>query len=130
MDNAVLQIRISKKLKKQSMIVAENLGFTTSTLIKLFLAHVVQYRKIPFEIEEIPNAKTAKILLQAEKEILAGDTRNTYSFDNMDKAIDFMKQYVKSHKKNENRVKKTIHPKTRASLTKHPKTSIQTNITV
>ena len=130
MDNAVLQIRISNKLKKDSMIVAENLGFTTSTLIKLFLAHVVKKRKIPFEIEEIPNAKTSKILLQAEKEILSGDKRNSYSFDNIDKAIDFMKQYVKSHKKNKNRIKKTISPKTGASLPKHSKTSVQANLAV
>lgn len=112
MDNAVLQIRISKKLKKQSMIVAENLGFTTSTLIKLFLAHVVDKRKIPFEIEEIPNAKTAKILLQAEKEIEAGDLHNYVGFANMDEAIAYMKEYVKKHNRRRT-AKKRISPKTR-----------------
>lgn len=99
MDDAVLQIRISKKLKQQSMIVAENLGFTTSTLIKLFLAHVVKSRKIPFEIEEIPNAKFAKEILQAEKEIISGDTSDYYSFDDMDDAIDFLKKSITEIKK-------------------------------
>ncbi len=95
MDNAVLQIRISKKLKKDSMVVAGNLGFTTSTLIKLFLAHVVQNRKIPFEIEEIPNARFIKAMKKAELDYENG---NTYSFNDMDEAINFLKKSIKSKK--------------------------------
>lgn len=129
MDNAVLQIRISKKLKKDSMVVAENLGFTTSTLIKLFLAHVVQNRKIPFEIEEIPNAKTTKILLQAEKEIESGDLHNYVGFANMDKAIAYMKEYVKKHN-HRSAIKKSISTKTRHRSTSHPKTNLQTSATI
>lgn len=89
MDNAVLQIRISKKLKKDSMVVASNLGFTTSTLIKLFLAHVVSTRKIPFEIEEIPNAKTAKSLRDSKSEPV-------YHFDNSVESIAFLKKIIQS----------------------------------
>lgn len=129
MDNAVLQIRISKKLKKQSMIVAGNLGFTTSTLIKLFLAHVVDKRKIPFEIEEIPNAKTAKILLQAENEIEAGDFHNYVGFANMDEAISYMKEYVKKHN-HRRAVKKPVSTKTRHSSTSHPKANLKTTPTI
>lgn len=116
MDNAVLQIRISKKLKKQSMIVAENLGFTTSTLIKLFLAHVVQSRKIPFEIEEIPNAKTIKAMKQAELDYKNG---NTYSFNDMDDAIDFLKKSIKS-KKHGSKIKSRIQAKVKKSSTPYP----------
>jgi addiction module RelB/DinJ family antitoxin len=124
MDNAVLQIRISKKLKKDSMVVAENLGFTASTLIKLFLAHVVQSRKIPFEIEEIPNAKLAKELDQIEKEEKSGDMRNYVKFANMDEAIAYMKEYVK--KSNRRRAtKKSLSQKTRRRSAVHPKTSVQ-----
>lgn len=129
MDNAVLQIRISKKLKKDSMVVAENLGFTTSTLIKLFLAHVVQNRKIPFEIEEIPNAKTAKILLQAEKEIEAGDFHNYVGFANMDEAIVYMKEYVKKHNRRR-AAKKSISSKARHRSTPHPKANLQTTTAI
>jgi addiction module RelB/DinJ family antitoxin len=129
MDNAVLQIRISKKLKKQSMIVSEKLGFTTSTLIKLFLAHVVEKRKIPFEIEEVPNAKFAKEILQAEKEIVSGDLHNYVGFANMDKAIAYMKEYVK--KSNRRRaVKKSISTKTRNRSISHPKADLQAPATV
>jgi addiction module RelB/DinJ family antitoxin len=124
MDNAVLQIRISKKLKKDSMVVAENLGFTTSTLIKLFLAHVVQNRKIPFEIEEIPNAKFAKELDLIEKEEKSGDMRDYVKFANMDEAIAYMKEYVKKHN-NRRTTKKSISPKTLHRSTLYPKTSVQ-----
>lgn len=116
MDNAVLQIRISKKLKKDSMVVAENLGFTTSTLIKLFLAHVVQSRKIPFEIEEIPNAKTIKLMKQAELDYKNG---NTYHFDDMEDAIDFLKKSIKS-KKHGSKIKPRIQAKVKKSPTTHP----------
>lgn len=115
MDNAVLQIRISQKLKKQSMIVAENLGFTASTLIKLFLAHVVDKRKIPFEIEEIPNAKTIKLMKQAELDYKNG---NTYSFNDMDDAIDFLKKSIKS-KKHESKIKPRIQAQVKKSPTNY-----------
>jgi addiction module RelB/DinJ family antitoxin len=129
MDNAVLQIRISKKLKKQSMIMAENLGFTTSTLIKLFLAHVVQSRKIPFEIEEIPNAKTAKELDQIEKEIKSGDMHDYVKFANMDEAIAYMKEYVKKHHPRRS-VKKSVSSKTRHRSVSNPKTDLQAAATL
>lgn len=120
MDNAVLQIRISQKLKKQSMIVAGNLGFTTSTLIKLFLTHVVKMRKIPFEIEEIPNAKTVKAMKQAELDYKNG---NYYSFNDMDDAINFLKKSIKS-KKHGSKVKFSIQKKAQASSPTHPRKDI------
>ncbi|EKD80466.1 MAG: hypothetical protein ACD_40C00083G0002 [uncultured bacterium] len=129
MDNAVLQIRISKKLKKQSMIVAENLGFTASTLIKLFLAHLVAKRKIPFIIEEIPNAKFAKELDQIEKEEKSGDMRNYVKFANMDEAIAYMKEYVKKSNRRR-RAKKSISTKTRRRSSIYPKTSVQETATI
>ena len=124
MDNAVLQIRISKKLKNDSMVLAQNLGFSTSTLIKLFLAHVVDKRKIPFEIEEIPNAKTAKIILQAEKDIESGNTNDWYSFDDMDDAVNFLKKSIKSKNRYAGKTKTIIQTKTRDRSISSSKTSI------
>lgn len=115
MDNAVLQIRISKKLKKQSMIVAENLGFTTSTLIKLFLSHLVDKRKIPFEIEEIPNARFIKAMKKAELDYKNG---NTYSFNDMDEAINFLKKSIKS-KKHAGKIKPRIQAQVKKSSPTH-----------
>ncbi len=126
MDNAVLQIRISKKLKNDSMIVAENLGFTTSTLIKLFLAHVVQNRKIPFEIEEIPNAKTIKAMKQAELDYKKG---NYYSFNDMDDAINFLKKSIKS-KNHGSKVKLSIQKKAQAGSPAHPRKDISKFATI
>ncbi|PIS17729.1 hypothetical protein COT54_03150 [Candidatus Collierbacteria bacterium CG09_land_8_20_14_0_10_46_12] len=129
MDNAVLQIRISKQLKKQFMIVSENLGFTASTLIKLFLAHVVQSRKIPFEIEEIPNAKFAKELDQIEKEEKSGDMHNYIKFANMDEAIVYMKEYVKKSTRRRT-AKKPISTKTLRRSSIRPKASVQEIATI
>lgn len=120
MDNAVLQIRISKKLKKDSMVVAENLGFTTSTLIKLFLAHVVDKRKIPFEIEEIPNANFIKVMKQAELDHKNG---NYYSFNDMDDAIDFLKKSIKSNK-HAGRTKSRLQKNSKKPSVFHPRKDI------
>ena len=127
MDNAVLQIRISPKLKKQSMIVAENLGFTTSTLIKLFLAHVVKSRKIPFEIEEIPNAKFLKVMKQAELDHKNG---NYYSFNDMDDAINFLKKSIKSKKRYARKTQSVIQAKARGRSTPGSKASIPASAAV
>lgn len=106
------------------MVVAGNLGFTTSTLIKLFLSHVVDKRKIPFEIEEIPNAKTAKIIRQAEKDIQSGNTSDWYTFEDMDDAVNFLKKSIKSKKKYAGKAETVIQTKIRRHTPHSPKPSI------
>jgi len=112
-----MQIRISKKLKKASMDVSKKLGFTTSTLIKLFLQHAVTSRRIPFEIEEIPNANFIKVKKQAEINHKNGDYD---SFDNVEEVIAFLKKSIKLSK-NENRIRSRIQKKIKVGISSYPK---------
>lgn len=124
-ETAVLQIRISPVLKKQSAKTAEKLGFTTSTLIKLFLAHVVKTKKIPFVIEEVPNAKFLKSMKQAEEDFKKG---NYYSFEDMDDAIDFLKKSIKLH--NARKARRKIQKEIIDAPTNHPRKNLSSTTTI
>ena len=72
------QIRIDEKEKQETFAVFNNLGISPAQAVKMFFAQVRATQSIPFPVEHIPNAKTAKI-------ILAGDESKGYKgFDNID----------------------------------------------
>ena len=56
------QFRIDEKEKADTFKVFEEMGMKPAQAIRLFFRHVRKNKKIPFEIEHIPNAATAKIL--------------------------------------------------------------------
>lgn len=123
MNSDVIQIRISKELKEQSIVVAENLGFTTSTLIKLFLAHVVATREIPFIIKEIPNAVTSQILAKAENEIRSGNISSTHRLETPEESISFLKKIIQSPKDANSRLSKKLHQRLKKSSRKNSRAS-------
>lgn len=76
----MLSVKTDAKLKKKAQRVARDLGLPLGTIINRYLKDFVAYQRIVFERPEIPNAETAKILRQAERDIKAG--KNLISFKN------------------------------------------------
>ncbi len=58
------QIRIDEDEKIETFKVLKDLGVTPSQAIKMFFSQVRRTHSIPFPIENTPNEKTAKILLE------------------------------------------------------------------
>ena len=68
----VLNVKTDVKLKKRAQRVAKELGLPLGTIINRYLQTLVVEQRVVFERPEIPNAKTAKILRQAHRDLLAG----------------------------------------------------------
>ena len=68
----MLAVKTDAKLKKRAQQVAKELGLPLGTIINRYLQVFTEEQRVVFERPEIPNAKTAKILRQAERDIKAG----------------------------------------------------------
>lgn len=87
----VLNIKTDAKLKKRAQTVARNLGLPLGTVINRYLQEFVIEQRVVFERPEIPNAKTAKILRQARKDIEAGRNMSPM-FDSVEDALAWLKR--------------------------------------
>jgi addiction module RelB/DinJ family antitoxin len=92
MDTAVIQIRTDEKLKLEAQKVAEELGFSLSSLIKAFLKNVTRTKSVTFTTDETPSPWLIKQLKQAEKDIKNGDY---HSFDTPGESLKFLQKQLK-----------------------------------
>lgn len=68
----MLSVKTDAKLKKKAQQVARTLGLPLGTIVNRYLQKFVEEQSISFDRPEIPNAETARILRQAERDIKAG----------------------------------------------------------
>lgn len=88
MNSAVLTVKTDKKIKKQAMEIADNLGFSLSSLINAYLRSLVKNKIVYFSgREEEPSEYLIEAINEAEKERKKG---NYYSFADPQKALDFL----------------------------------------
>ncbi len=74
MNSAVINLKINPETKRQAQEVAEELGFSLSSLINGYLKQLIKTRTVTFsDVREEPNAYIKRMLKKAEKEIAAGD---------------------------------------------------------
>ncbi len=87
----MLSIKTDSKLKKEAQKVAKEMGLPLSVLVNQNLRELVSLRRITFTAPLVPNAKTAKILNKALKEIKAGEYKKWPTFETgqeMDRYLD------------------------------------------
>jgi len=63
---ATINVRIDEEIKEESEKILKELGFSTSTAIKLFLKAVIWNNGIPFSLE-IPSKRTKKSFKEMDK---------------------------------------------------------------
>ena len=89
MNNAVIQIRTDQELKESAQKVAEELGFSLSSLIKAFLKNVTRTKTVTFSTGEIPSAWLLEQMQQAQKDLKTADY---YKFASTEQSLDFLKK--------------------------------------
>lgn len=72
MNQVILSVKVDPKLKKEVQEFAERVGLSVSAIVNNQLRTVLSERRVEFEEELEPNAKTARQLLQAEKNWQSG----------------------------------------------------------
>lgn len=86
MKNDTIQVRIDPEIKKEAELIINNMGFTLSSAIQLFLAQVIQKREIPFKITaHNPNWRTRAAFRETERMIKHPEKYKSY--ENLDEIL-------------------------------------------
>lgn len=98
MNTAVINIRTDLGLKSAAQKVAEELGFSISSLVNAYLKQLVKTKTVHFSEAEEPSDYLIQLMKEAEEDRKAG--RVSPSFDNAKDAIEwldssFKKKYVR-----------------------------------
>lgn len=72
MKQSALTIKVDAQVKADAQKVAKSLGLSLSAIIENKLREVVRERRVVFEEDFTPNAKTAKQLKEIEADVAAG----------------------------------------------------------
>lgn len=91
MNNAVIQIRTDQELKESAQKVAEELGFSLSSLIKAFLKNVTRTKAVTFSTGEVPSAWLIEQMAQVQKDLQVGDY---HKFNSETESLEFLKKKV------------------------------------
>jgi addiction module RelB/DinJ family antitoxin len=89
MNNAVIQIRTDQELKESAQKVAEELGFSLSSLIKAFLKNVTRTKTVTFSTGEVPSTWLIQQMTKAKKDLQTGDY---HKFDSETESLEFLKR--------------------------------------
>jgi len=75
MNTTVINIRTDKQIKNSAQEIAEQLGFSLSSILNAYLRHFVKTKSVNFMLEpEIPNVNLKRWIKQAEKDYKEGKT--------------------------------------------------------
>ena len=93
MNTAVINIRTDLGLKSAAQKVAEELGFSISSLVNAYLKQLVKTKTVHFSEAEEPSDYLIELLKEAEEDRKAG--RVSPSFDNAKDAIEWLDSSLK-----------------------------------
>ena len=89
---AVINLKTDPELKRLAAKAADKLGISVSAVLNNELRRFAAEQSVTFDIAEVPNANTAKLLADSKKQIEVGDY---HKFDNNADALDFLSNSLK-----------------------------------
>lgn len=95
MNTAVINIKVEPELKAQAQSLAEELGFSLSSLVNACLKQMIRTRAVSFTASEQPNEYMIKALKESEADIKAG--RVSPVFDNAEQATKWLNSRKKKY---------------------------------
>lgn len=96
MNTAVINVKVSPDLKAQAQNLAEELGFSLSSLINACLKQMIRTKTVSFNVTEEPTDYLLKALEESKKDIKAG---RVVSFRNGEEALDYLDKLIANDKK-------------------------------
>ncbi len=89
---AVINLKTDPELKRLAAKAADKLGISVSAVLNNELRRFAAEQSVTFDIAEVPNTNTAKLLADSKKQIEVGDY---HKFDNNADALDFLSNSLK-----------------------------------
>jgi len=87
MDSTVLHIKTDVKTRNEAKKVAEDFGFSLTSLVNAMLKEIVRKKRLTLSIDETPSQFFKDSMKRSEEDIKAG---RVVSFDAPQDAIDFL----------------------------------------
>ncbi len=84
---SVINLKTDPELKRRAVEAADKLGISISMLLNNELRRFAAEQSVTFELLEVPNAKTAKLLADSRKSI---DKSDFYTFSSDKEALEFL----------------------------------------
>ena len=95
MNTAVINVKVSPDLKVQAQNLAEELGFSLSSLINACLKQMVRTKTVSFNVSEEPTDYLIKMLEESKEDIKQG--RVSPSFNNAKDAVKWLNSSDKKY---------------------------------
>jgi len=95
MNTAVINVKVNPELKNQAKNLADELGFSLSSLVNACLKQMVRSRSVSFSVREEPTPYMLKLLEESKKDIKAG--RISPTFSNAEDAIKWLNSPKKKY---------------------------------
>ena len=89
---SVINLKTDPELKMKAAKTADKLGISISAVLNNELRRFTAEQSVVFDIPEVPNEQTAKILTSSKKEIDSGDF---HKFDSDEEALEFLANELK-----------------------------------
>lgn len=96
MNTEVITVKIDQKTKKDAQKVADDLGFSLSSLIKAYLRDLIKTKTIRFSIAEEPSEYLLEMLRKSDADIKAGRVR---VFKNFAEEKKFLEEIIAKNEK-------------------------------
>lgn len=87
MNTAVVNVKVDKEIKKEAQEVAEDLGFSLSSLVNGFLRQLIRTKAVNFSIGFEPTPYLEDLLLESGKQVKKGEV---VSFKSPEDAIKYV----------------------------------------
>jgi len=95
MNTTSLHIKIDPAVKERAQKIADELGLSLSSVVKVLLKQFIRTKQLSISLREIPNAQLRKELQQAEEDIKAG---RVISFASGKDALDYLDREIENEK--------------------------------
>lgn len=88
MNDTVLSVKTNSEVKKKAQIIADDLGFSLSSLINAYLKQLVRTQRVAFTMHEEPSAHFIDTIKKSKADSKAG--RVSPAFTDAENALDWL----------------------------------------
>lgn len=96
MHTTTIHVKTDVKTRDSAKQVAEEFGFTLTSLVNALLKQIARTRKLTLSLEEIPNPRTLEVLRQSEEDVKAG---RVISFNSGQEALEYLQREITDEKR-------------------------------
>lgn len=96
MNTTTIHIKTDVKTRDEAKKVAEDFGFSLTSLVNALLKQIARTRRLTLELDEVPNQYMIESLKKSEEDVKAG---RVISFESGQEALDYVGSLIHDKKK-------------------------------